>query len=66
LNETQGEHDEACLLSCRHQFEAQQGEPDAAGKRGAVMSVLMDLLFREYLKAKLAEMKALPAVPADK
>jgi hypothetical protein len=30
------------------------------------MSMIMDLLFREYLKAKLAEMKALPTVPADK
>jgi hypothetical protein len=27
------------------------------------MSVLMDLLFKEYLKVKLAEMKALPAAP---
>jgi hypothetical protein len=35
-------------------------------KRGAVMSMIMDLLFREYLKAKLAEMNALPAVPAAK
>ena len=30
------------------------------------MAVIMDLLFREYLKARLAEMKALPAVPASK
>jgi hypothetical protein len=30
------------------------------------MSMIMDLLFREYLKAKLAEMNALPAVPAAK
>ena len=30
------------------------------------MSMIMDLLFREYLKAKLAEMKALPPVPAGK
>jgi hypothetical protein len=42
----------------------QQGEPDGAGKRGAIMSMIMDLLFREYLKAKLAEMKALPTKPA--
>jgi hypothetical protein len=30
------------------------------------MSVILDLLFREYLKAKLVEMKVLPAVPAHK
>ena len=30
------------------------------------MSMIMDLLFREYLKAKLAEMKSLPAKPATK
>jgi len=30
------------------------------------MSVIIDLLFLEYLKAKLAEMKVLPAVPAGK
>jgi hypothetical protein len=38
----------------------------AALKRGAVMSMIMDLLFREYLKAKLAEMNALLAVSAAK
>jgi hypothetical protein len=37
-----------------------------AGNRGAVMSIIMDLIFREYLKSKLAEMKALPAKPASK
>jgi hypothetical protein len=36
------------------------------GTRGAVMSMILDLLFREYLKAKLAEMKALPVVAAGK
>ena len=36
------------------------------GKRGAAMSTIIDLLFREYLKTKLAEMKALPAKPAGK
>jgi hypothetical protein len=30
------------------------------------MSVIIDLLFREYLKAKLAEMKAVPTAPASK
>jgi len=30
------------------------------------MSVLIDLLFKEYLKAKLVEMKTLPAKPAGK
>jgi len=30
------------------------------------MSVLIDLLFKEYLKAKLVEMKALPAKPISK
>ena len=30
------------------------------------MSVFIDLLFKEYLKAKLAEMKALPTKPAGK
>ena len=30
------------------------------------MSMIMDLLFKEYLKAKLAEMKAVPAKPAGK
>ena len=30
------------------------------------MSMIMDLLFREYLKAKLAEMNALLAVSAAK
>jgi hypothetical protein len=38
----------------------------ALGKRGAAMSTIIDLLFREYLKTKLAEMKALPAKPAGK
>jgi hypothetical protein len=32
----------------------------------AHMSVLMDLLFKEYLKAKLAEMQVLPAKAASK
>jgi IS30 family transposase len=32
----------------------------------ALMSIIMDLIFREYLKAKLAEMKALPAKAAGK
>jgi hypothetical protein len=36
------------------------------GTRGAVMTMIMDLLFREYLKAKLVEMKALPAVLVEK
>ena len=30
------------------------------------MSTIIDLLFREYLKTKLAEMKALSARPAGK
>jgi hypothetical protein len=30
------------------------------------MSIIMDLIFREYLKARLAEMNALPAKPVGK
>jgi hypothetical protein len=30
------------------------------------MSMILDLLFREYLKVNLAEMKALPSVPGGK
>jgi hypothetical protein len=30
------------------------------------MSVIIDLLFREYVKVKLAEMKAFPTKPAGK
>jgi len=44
----------------------QHSRTKLTGKRGAVMSMIMDLLFREYLKAKLAEMKALPTKPAGK
>jgi hypothetical protein len=30
------------------------------------MSAIVDLLYREYFKAKLAEMNALPPIPAGK
>jgi hypothetical protein len=33
---------------------------------GAAMSILMDLFFKEYLKAKLAEMKAVPGISIGK
>jgi hypothetical protein len=33
---------------------------------GIAMSMILDLLFREYLKAKLAEMKAVPGISIGK
>jgi hypothetical protein len=39
------------------------------GNRGAAMSAIIaiiDLLYREYFKTKLGEMKALPHLPVSK
>lgn len=59
-----GQREATAFTPPRHQPATQEGEPYTAGDKGCVMSVLMDLLFREYLKARLAEMKVLPAKPA--
>jgi hypothetical protein len=53
--------DETCLAVYRHQTAPGQHH-HSFHRRGVVMSAIFDFFYREYFKARLAEMNALPVI----
>ena len=64
-NDTEPGCDETLFVQGRHQPATQACQP-LRSVRGAPMSTILSvltLLYREYFRTKLAEMKALPPIP---